>query len=1549
MNRRNVSWIAALTLSSLLFASLADAQAARRPVRARGNVTGVELSLVGSLSAPRGGFLRWSMTAYDVVGLSELRPSSGAQVRVDTSLDTDSSAVDVEADARGRVVVEIPIPEDADGVQMGTVITVRSRAGASRRFELAVALQQARQLELEIAPPSITPGERVHAFGRLRATATGRGIAGAPLTIQFLDGDGPVGAPLSVTTDGAGAYHVEWAVPLDARGNIRAQVEHQQDEDNKIRTEGGISIVDPVAPDMVVLVRPAFEIVEPNALVDVEVVVRRGDGRPVQNAMIPWREGRHNREIYTDAQGRARLRYLAPRLQRGVRDVNIQVTAERAGIGRASGSAQLRVAASDHLTGLAVDGGALSLELGGTVYVRVLERNGLPATNTTAVIEGPRIARQEARTDADGVAAFEVSLARTPTGEDSCGGDVATAIVVTVGTGPRGANNTHCVSVDPELNTRIAVGERAPQAGQHVAVTVSRGRAVRGRPIAVTMLQRHSGQMRVVASQVVGPRETVAELPIPSDVVGALTVRARPIYQNGQELRGSVTSLYAMPGPTLSVSTSLNAQGAHQANVTGDAQSLLAIAMSAADARSFADAEIASAPFGLRVPVERAGELLLAAGLSAHTPRDLHASAVIRDGQRVAVPAPAQPTQVGLLRDPWRAQARFVEGRMGLLFRAVENRVKRALPNRIEDVAFERRGRLRFNRQILAGIPEGELGGEGATSLGGEPLSVEELERLDPAFTYDNTARRITRERLFSLLLALRNFVQSQALDLPWARPGEPALWLEKLIGRHVPGANVSIAAGDLVDAWGRPFRLIETRSPRFAALAPVAGYELVSAGPDGRYGNRDDLFDPTARVLPNGSLYANAVGEDSLVARLRGVELGRVTIAFAGQTFSIGTPGIVAPAENQVSTSAVAAWQQLPAIFRPVRASFSRVTKRPIAQSGRTERASLQTQFAFDVEPRDWGVLTRAYSVTGATAQATDRARGGVPILVDAIVPDRLTLGRPLQTFLHVTSLAEPGSGDVRFGLSAESELASIEHPSEITLPAGQTFAVPLTLRGNETGRAELAFRLDGDPPLTTSASVSIDRAHHPIRRRAVELVESGSRDFAITVPSDAVDPTTRVVLIAPSFLAADPDLADVRRVQPGLVAWSYARAGLTIDPALRSGLLRALNAGQTFSTLSTTDMPLLRAACRAQAFAWIADDESTNAQRRATSELRRPSSLEDLAAAALVMRPMEEPERFHDMSLGSSRVALRRVLRDFPEEPSLMARASAALLWADPRDGHGRAMLERASAAREQHGAGAIVIPSEERDAPLERFVATAALAIAAELADQPELAESLAKGAMSIAPIAARAGGESTFWMLALGAHGVLGNGASSVRVTVDGETQEVDLSNGAASIPINGRGRHAVRVTTDGSVVARVESVFAREMQARSEGPFEMEVLGDPGRYRGPSGLVLRVKSGDRVRDGVIDLVIPAGAMIDERAERLFTQNASVRSVERRAPGFIRLRLVEMLDGQQHDIALPFHWHAFGDADGLSAIGYGASEPAAMTVVTGAEITIAAELE
>ncbi|HBQ12069.1 MAG TPA: hypothetical protein DEF51_13280, partial [Myxococcales bacterium] len=83
----------------------------------------------------------------------------------------------------------------------------------------------------------------------------------------------------------------------------------------------------------------------------------------------------------------------------------------------------------------------------------------------------------------------------------------------------------------------------------------------------------------------------------------------------------------------------------------------------------------------------------------------------LRAGRPVAVPAPANPEQEGLLNDPWRTRARFVTGRLALIFRALEQYVAASIPERTEDVAVQGPRGFTFNGQILESVAEsGSLG-----------------------------------------------------------------------------------------------------------------------------------------------------------------------------------------------------------------------------------------------------------------------------------------------------------------------------------------------------------------------------------------------------------------------------------------------------------------------------------------------------------------------------------------------------------------------------------------------------------------------------------------------------------------------------------------------------------------------------------------------------------------------------------------------------------------------------------------------------------------------
>ncbi|MBX3247390.1 MAG: hypothetical protein KF901_09420 [Myxococcales bacterium] len=1553
---------AALLLGVLsLLGDTASAQVAgRRPVQA-GDVTGVELQIEGSLSVARGDTLRLALVAYEVVGLDRLRPAPGAEVRVATSLtrrrgEDGDGVLSLTTDARGRALLELPVPSDAPG-SFGATIELRARRGVSRRFELRVTTLEPRTLSLFGAEAATSPGE-LPVFGRYASGA--EGLSGQEIRLTLHDARGPLGAPVVARTDGRGVYAHAFRVPRDAQAPLRVDALSPGDESTRERAPGEArrvraswtaSVSASSEPPLLVQVQPSKHLALPGERVRIDVVVRRADGRPVPETRLRLGGGPiplderlddpRERFTITDARGRASLEWQAPRIGGEYGDTTMIVQAGRAGVGTGAGAATVRVSGRLYASRLSIEGAALVPGLGARVFVRVTTMDGAPApANVPVSLEGPRVGRASGVTSEGGVAALDVRVGPVKEG-DRCGGESATDVVVSVqGETAEG----RCLPVDADASLRVRAAQALVAPGAELAVEIDRAPGAAGMPVTVTLFAR-APALRPLATQVVDGRETRARFTLDAGTHGELLVRARPLVgPQGLEVRGGFASAFAgVPVADFG----LAAEGARDAVVArlrgGLAATSLAVPLGE-DTTLRAHLEAAAAgPFADLRGAPR-NDTTLAAVLAERTPTDVAAPAVLRGRSAEPAPEPASPEAHGLLRDPWRTSARFVEGRLALLFRAIEQRIDAAVPDQLDEVAIERGGRFSFNRQLLASLPTSSLGGEGATGLGGEPLTIERLEALDRSFSWDTVARRITRERLFKLLLALRQFVQQGALDLPWTRPGDPTLWVEQLRGRYVDGAG-SIRPGLLVDGWGRPFRLVRTARARFGQVQPVAGYELVSAGPDGRFGNADDVYDPTARVLPTGSLYGAAVGEDALVARLRGVELGRATLGLAAGVF--GAPHAhIAPPPDQTPTSALGS---LPPRQEPDLHALAlrRPTRPTSAVIGRGEG---ELRLAVGSEPRSWRVVALAVDAAGNLAVASDAARAGAPVLADLVLPSRLRTDEPLRFPLHLSNVSERDTS-ARLELTSEGVALALD-ASTVPIPAGESRSFEVEMRATSPGEHVVRVVVHGGEPAgelqRIEGRVAVDGGGHPIRRRAAGLAGTWSTRF--DVPRGARGVQSRLVLVAPNALAADPDLADVRRDDPALVAWAETLAGRALDPALRARLLRAQRPDGSFEG---REAKLSSAAAIVALAALVGDDGEPDpvaaaARERAVARLNNLPPFEDrdgqagrvrmlaaVTAALATSGAAHEAGEVHDPIAELLRAALpelRRALIERPGEPTLLARAAGALLLADPRDGHARAMLAKARDAIADDG----LVGGGERTGLSERLAASLALALGAKAIGDDALAERLVRQVAPHAPVVARRGGEEAFWWLAAGAYGALGGAPERVRV--DG--REITLERGTATLDLGlsaGASRRVEVVSSGGAVLARAEAVFAAPFDAREDGPLGLALAGEVGRVGELAALELSVRARARVNAPTLDLQLPAGVEPDERLLAALRSNGMVRSVERREPGFLRIVMAPMEPQQEATLPLPLRWRAAGSVRGLGVVAYEAAQPEAMSAL------------
>ena len=141
---------------------------------------------------------------------------------------------------------------------------------------------------------------------------------------------------------------------------------------------------------------------------------------------------------------------------------------------------------------------------------------------------------------------------------------------------------------------------------------------------------------------------------------------------------------------------------------------------------------------------------------------------------------------------------------------------------------------------------------------------------------------------------------------------------------------------------------------------------------------------------------------------------------------------------------------------------------------------------------------------------------------------------------------------------------------PSEVAIGSGEAAPIALRLLPSSApgaGAVTLTLRDAEGAVRTVRWRTRRVTGLHPLRLRAAGLARG--RDFvaSLPVPSDAERIAGRVVILAPSALAADPDLADLRRRDPALVAWSDALAGRRSDPALWARLLRAQSSDGTIA----------------------------------------------------------------------------------------------------------------------------------------------------------------------------------------------------------------------------------------------------------------------------------------------------------------------------------------------------------------------------------------------
>jgi hypothetical protein len=1438
--------VLAIVLSSVFVATEAQARRTRREVP-RGPVSGLEMGIEGSMKVPPGGRLRWFVTVYEIVRGRDLRPAAATKLKALASFHRKAPVATATTDRYGRARIEFEVPAKLEQ-PFRLVVEARSPKRVMRRFDVRVQLAPRYRTELFVDRSRLALGAPLRAWGRVFDLSRNRPSPRHALRLSAKRGGALIGREHRLKTDARGVFQASLSAPARAGA---FQVEVLADHAETVRRSLQAARV--VIPELVVVARPAKRVVRPGTTIDVDVVVRRPDGRPVPRATLtglsiplPKNKDDSIKPVQTDTQGRARVPWRVPRRAGpsslrwtgAIADVTGTVRALREGIGTGQARVVLRVARQALHVSWSAEGGRLVPGLPSRLFVKVQRADGTPAAGLAIRLRGGRVQAAPVVTDRAGVAVIDATvLEKDTTAPTSCRGPTVAAASLRAGT----LTKRLCLPVDPDSTLRVRSAPTT-RAGGKLQVRLLARAAVARYPVAVTILARTQyWQWRPIDRKTIGaPQKSISvgrkvTLEVPKDATGPIWIRARPLVgAERQEVRGGTALVWSVTGPDRRLRVRPAASGAMRVERPGALTTSLGFVLALPPARGQALlAELRSArghgasSLGADIldgAATGADARAWMGFVAARTPADTAVSAVLRGGSRVTLAMPDDAVGAGLLRDPWRSRARFVRGRIGRVLLAVEKRVTDSIPKKLSDVAVRTRRGWRFNSEILTAVGV-QLGSQAITGLDGSPLSIASLRALDKNLTFDNVARRLTRQRQLRLLVALAGFVRAKQLDYGWPRRKKPTSWLAALRGWRSPDGQTRIRKQDLFDAWGRPFKLVKARGARarFRFLEPVPGYELLSAGPDGRFGNADDRYDPFARVLPKGSIYGEAVGEEALVARLRGVTLGRATLAMLAQAFSVGTP------RWNTSDSAASAgqWDSLAPVadtrhaleLQEVCGAFPAVSRfAPIGA-----RATLELPLSR--QPRRYVVVAGAYDADGRAAFDARPLSAGAPVLIEAVMPQRLRPNEPLRVPVRLlgtgpsrqVSVRATGSGAIRF---------AIKGPRQFSLNSGRSRTLQLTIEATRagSGRVRLQVLADGkllrrfDRELLATPDGSL-RAQH-----VGALVDGGPLRAKLALPRDARPIRSYLVVSAPRDLLRDPGFDGLRRSHPELLAWAHTIRG---EPMPRSLAVELRRRGGRVSSQ-------LEAACAAVAWSAVTPAAKTGSAASPTKltsksashpQLKRAlarfvravrggvKSMRQRAALLVALSSSANLSRLADPRSHATQAPdpIAELVRELRKDgwfaiktersrPAVMARLAAGLLLANRRDVPGRALFDEARKALVKSKRGGKVLLGETGRA-VDGWIGTAALAIAARQLGQDTLAKELARG---LAPrlYVAHGNAEAGFWLLAASVYGALGAhgstsrlegaaGPGTIEVELDGARRQLALKRGSVTLALSRR--------------------------------------------------------------------------------------------------------------------------------------------------------------
>ncbi len=132
----------------------------------------------------------------------------------------------------------------------------------------------------------------------------------------------------------------------------------------------------------------------------------------------------------------------------------------------------------------------------------------------------------------------------------------------------------------------------------------------------------------------------------------------------------------------------------------------------------------------------------------------------------------------------------------------------------------------------------------------GGKMSLDDLAKLEKTFTPEHLARAATAQRLNQVMWSIIHWTM---LNQGKYKKGEQWVLPDSVVADAV--MNQQRRQGYAKDAWGQPFRLVkrDKKSDKAFGNGQFDNYDLVSVGPDGKLGTKDDVTRDDANALHFG------------------------------------------------------------------------------------------------------------------------------------------------------------------------------------------------------------------------------------------------------------------------------------------------------------------------------------------------------------------------------------------------------------------------------------------------------------------------------------------------------------------------------------------------------------------------------------------------------------------------------------------------------------------------------------------------------------------------